>query len=253
MIQQQTVTGTSTYLRGVPDLTLIGVPTGLQDRAPSIISFPQQFNKDTRVVWKEVMEDEKFRLGVLHLPLEEMWYRCILEFLNRCEAQGFMPFSDTTQQEKNDAAISYLQSARLAMVKFANNVGLFGKDRIRLMKACRDYIQRDYGFTVQSWAYARPILDPTFEKWLLQAPSPRFHRSTDLKLVKQIQPNACLWVRYVNPTRITIGYEIQIGTRIAVPGRRVPTKKEVEAYIDSSVWLPIIRAHRFKGVGGRLF
>jgi hypothetical protein len=240
-------------MKGVPDLTLIGVPTGLQDRAPSVISFPQKFNKDTRVVWKEVMDDDKFKAGLSRLSVDQMWYECILEYLNRCEAQGFMPFSDTTQQEKNDAAISYLTSARIHLVKFVNSIGLFDKDKIRLYKAIRDYVPREYGFSIVQWAYSRPILDPTFESWLLQAPSPRFHRSTDMKVVKIIQPNVHLWVRYINSTRITVGYEINIGTAISVPGRRLPSRKDVEAFVDRVIWLPIVRSHRFKGVGGRLF
>lgn len=252
----QLVLGTSTYMRGVPDLTLIGVPEGLQSRAPSVISFPQQFNKDTRIIWKEVMESEKFKNLIARLPTDEQWYQAILHYLNLCEEKGFMPFSsNTTQQDKNDAAITYLTSARIAMVKFANSIGLFDKekDRIRLYKAVRDYVRRENGFSVVSWAYSRPILDPTFEKWLMQAPSPRFIRSTDLKLVKMIQPNCHMWVKYINSTRITVGYEIQIGTAVSVPGKRLPTKKEVESFIDRNIWLPIVRSHRFKGVGGRLF
>ena len=238
--------------RSLPNLSLIGVPEGQQNRAPGVMSYPDRFNPDARNIWKEMFQDEMFvaNLRATENP-DTQWHSAIIEFLKRCEMFGAVPFINVTHQEQNDAAMSALSSARISLKKYVDGIGLF--DKIKIFKACREYKVKERGLEVTAWADVRPVLDPYFEKWLVTAPSPRFTRSTDLKYVKMIQPNVTFWVRYVNSTRITIGYEIQVASPISVPGKRLATRKEIDNFVDRVIWLPIVRTHRFIALKGRLF
>jgi hypothetical protein len=238
--------------RSLPNLSLIGVPEGMQGRAPCAPAYPQRFNGDARFVWEKMFTDQGFIDHIRGLDgVEDQWYYAITEYLKRCAEIGALPFHPITEQEKNDAVIQSLSSARIALVKFVNGVGLF--NRVKMYKACRDYKIKERGFGIVSWAYLRRIEDPTFEKWLTQAPSPRFLYSTDLKYTKIIQPNCHVWVRYPNSTRATIGFEIQVATPVSVPGNRLATRADLDNFVDRVIWKPIIRAHRFDGIGLRLF
>jgi hypothetical protein len=245
-------TGRLKMPKALPDLSLIGVPEGQQNRAPGIFSYPQKFNGDAAFIWKKMFNDELFKAELKSIDKpEDQWYRAIMEFLKICGEIGAVPFSNVTQQELNDAVTSSLTSARIALVNFCDGVGLF--QRVRPFECCVDYKIKEKGFGLVAWAKSRPVFDPGFEKWLNLAPNPRFIRSTDLKWVRHIQSNVNVWVRYVNPQRITIGYEIQVASPISVPGKRLATRKEIDAFVDRVIWKPIVRAHRFKDLKGRLF
>ena len=244
--------GTSTNLKGMPDLTMLGVPEGLQERAPSIPSYPRRFNADARFIWKQMIQDKDFQTRMRALdtfPL--MWHCAIVEFLTRCNEFAATPFSDTTLQNQNDNAITALQSARISLCKFVDGIGLF--EKIKIQKAWRDYKIREKGFAIYAWATVRRVADPSFEKWLTQAPTPRLTRSIDLKYRKMIQPNVEVWVRFPVNTRVMVGYEILIAHPISIPGKRLATRKEIDAYIDKSIWLPLVRSFRFKNLGMRIF
>jgi hypothetical protein len=246
------VVAKSTHLRGLPDLHLIGVPEQMQSRAPNPASFPTKFNGDSRRFWMKLLNDDKFKAELKQYEaIEDKWYRTILKFLDVCEEEGILPFAAVTEQQKNDSVMQYLQNSRHALVKFVNNIGLF--EKLKIQKACREFIRKPNGFIVTSWATCKPNLDPTFEKWLVTAPSPRFTPSTNNMYVKHIQSNLTLWVRYVSKTRITVGYEIHTATPVSIPGKRLPTRKEVDSFIDRTIWLPTVRANRFENVTNRLF
>ncbi len=246
------VVARSTYLKGLPELTLIGVPEGLQSRPPMLGSYPRQFNADARFVWKKMLEDEAFKSQMKSADTpEDKWYMALKEFLARCEQLGVLPFNNITEEQKNDAVITSLQSARVELVTFANRIGLL--EKLRITKACRDYKVKEKGFGIVSWAYCKYVDDPTFEQWLTKSPSPRFTRALDLKYSKMLQPNLLLWVRYPSPTRVTVGFEIQVASTVSIPGKRLATRKEIDSFVDRVIWKPIVRAHRFNGVGGRIF
>jgi hypothetical protein len=62
-----------------------------------------------------------------------------------------------------------------------------------------------------------------------------------------------MWVRYLNESRVTIGFSIEVAGTINIPGKKTPKRKEVDAWIDRMIWLPIVRAHKFEDIRNRLF
>ncbi len=237
--------------RALPNLSLIGVPDGAQGRSPSESSYPGKFEPHARFVWEKMFKDENFTSRIKQLSVDDKWYQSIVEFLQRCEAIGALPFFPVTEQQRNDSVMESLTHARVALVKFFDGIGMF--ERVKIYKACREYKPKEWGFGIVSYAYCRPISDPTFEKWLTTAPTPRFLRSLDLKFKKLILPNCEAWVRVPNLSRITVGFEIQVASPVSVQGNRLATKKEINNFVDRTIWLPIVRAHRFEGIGLRLF
>lgn len=236
-----------------PNLSLLGVPESLQGRTPGVMSYPDKFNPDARWIWKKMFEkDDYFKLEIkAEENIDLQWRMAIVEFLRRCEQVGAVPFANVTQQELNDAVITSLTAARTYLKSFVDGIGLF--DRIRLDTVSREYHIKERGTSVHSWATCKPIKDPTFEKWLTTKPNPGLVMSTSQKYTRLLQSNLLFWVRYVNSTRITVGFEIQVASPISVPGKRLATRKDIETFMSRTIWLPIVRAQRFKGLKSRLF
>lgn len=236
----------------MPNLSLIGVPESMQQRPPMIGSYPDKFNQDARWVWKKMFSDDAFKEELRSDDDADLqWHSAIVEFLRRCEQDGVMPFHPNTQQELTDAVVNSLNNARIYLKNFIDGIGLF--ERVKVLTACREYHIKEHGTAVISWATLRNVRDPFFEKWLTQKPNPGLVMSTAQQYQRLIQSNILVSVKYINQTRVTVKYEIQIGTPISVPGKRLATKKEAEDFMDRVVWLPIVRAHRFRGLKNRLF
>jgi len=238
--------------KSLPSLSLIGVPDSMQARGPFAASYPQRFNSDARNIWDKMFQDADFVSAVKSRDtVEDQWYWAITEFLKRCGDEGVLPFLNVTQQEKNDAAINSLSQARQSLVHFVDGINLF--EKVKIQKAYFNYILKDNGFKIRAWATLRPNFDPLFVKWLRTAPLPRFLPVGDDTYGRMITPNVHMWVRYLNGSRISLGYDIDIGSQVSVPGKRLATRKEVDSFIDRVIWKPIVRGHRFKQVKNRLF
>lgn len=242
----------STHLKGFPDLALIGVPDKFLEREPLIISYPKRFAESARPLWIKTLNDPTVnRMMREAQSLDEKWQIAIQEFLDKCEEEGMYPFTNSTQQDRNDAAIEYLKAARIDLILFMNQTDLL-TTRFRVRSACRDYFVKENGLRVVAWAECKNTGSLENEQLLTNLPH-RFYRTADKRLIRQVRPNAFFWVRFVNNARLHIGYEISVATPVQVPRKNVPTKKETYKFIDQVIWTPLIRAHRFKGVMNRLF
>lgn len=252
MIRSDEITASRTSTpNSLPSLALIGVPENMQDKAPGVTSYPSKFSQEGRRVWEALFRDETFQYDFKQCSsAEDKWYFAIVRFLDACGDASITPFANATEQDRNDAAIQYLTAGRMDLVRFADEVGFF--EKVSLGKVTTTYRLKDYGFRVASSAQIRKLKDPLFEKWLTTPPLPRFLRTGDMLYSKHIRSNVNMWVRYVNSARITVGYEIDIATSVSVSGKRLPTRKEVDSFIDRVIWKPVLRAHRFKNTN-RLF
>ncbi len=103
-------------------------------------------------------------------------------------------------------------------------------------------------------ATLRPFEDPTFEKWLIQIPQPRFTYQGSGVYHNMLQANIDLWIEIKNRNRVEVMYSVFCHTPVAIPEYgKLPTKSKLTQYAEKIIWLPVIRAHRFENVGGRLF
>jgi len=237
------------------DLSILGVPEIHQNSKPSAQSFPQKFNEQSKSIWVSLLESKVYQDQVqVWGNLDLIWHNTIQEFLNLCEKVGVFPFDNNLAGAHNEVFKDALRRARILIVKYVNECGLF--ERVRVRKAFRQYSRTPNGMTVTSWADLYPLddLGYDFEEWLQQSPSPRMYKHTNNRYVKYVQTQRVrVWVRYINPMRIRVGFDIDIEGTVQIPNAPAATRQEVDTFIDKTMLFPLIRSHRFKHVKNRLF
>ena len=237
---------------GMTDLSIIGVPSAQQKNLPTVTGYPRKFSGEALPVWTKMLQDPVYKNEIRSEgDPDKVWHNTIIEFLKRCEAEGLVPFTGNTETTKNEYVFEFVNRSRIDLVAYFDEVGFF--ERVKIRKAYREYLRNDSMLTIQSWAELTPVKDMSFEKWLVQVPLPRFHKSVDNRYVRMIQPHIMAWVRYLNPARVTVGFDIQVAGTINIPGKKTPKRKEVDAFIDKTIWLPIVRAHKIDAIKNRLF
>lgn len=234
------------------DLSIIGVPEAGQKKIPNMTSYPQKFDPAGMAVWQEYVSSEEFKTWARGVgDLDQVWHETIKTFLRRCEDQGVLPFKNNTDLTRNEFIQDAFNRSRIMLVRWFDEVGLF--ERVKVRKAYREYIRNEKGITIRCWAELFPVKDAGFEEWLRKTPSPRFLKYPDGRWTKMVQPHITVWVKILNASRTIVGYEVKMAGTINIPGKKTPTKKEVNRFIDNTIWFPIVRAHRIDAVKNRLF
>ena len=238
--------------KGLTDLSIIGVPSSQFKKAPGVAGFPKKFNPEAQKVWTEMVQDPDFKQRCKNYPsLDLMWHNAIQEFLKRCEDTGVYPFINNADVTKNEFIQDFVRRARIDLVKYIDQSGLF--ERVKIRKAYREYVRKDQGLIITSWAELYPVKDDDFLKWLQTSPMPRFIKMTEGRYRRVVRPNVEIWVKWINSQRVTVSFTIEVAGSVMVPNKPIPKRSEVDKYIDNMIYLPTIRAHRFKFVKTRLF
>lgn len=234
------------------DLSIIGVPDAYQQKIPTITSYPTKFDQVGLSIWQALVSDPEYKAWARDLQdLDLVWHETIKKFLKRCEEEGVLPFKNNTDLTKNEFVQDAFTKARIQLVHWLNEVKLF--ERVKVKKAYREYIRNEKGLTIRCWAELFPVKDVGFEEWLRKTPQPRFLKYPDNRWTKMVQPHIMCWVRILGPARVVVGYEVKLAGTVNIPGKKTPTKKEVNKYLDDYLWYPIIRAHRINAIKTRLF
>lgn len=238
--------------KGLTDLSIIGVPMSQHTKMPGVSGFPKKFNPDAQKVWTEMVQDPAFKQRCKnYVTLDLAWHHAIQEFLKRCEDTGVFPFINNTDITKNEFIQDFVRRARIDLVKYIDASGLF--ERVKVRKAYREYIRKDQGLVITSWAELYVVKDPDFLKWLQTSPMPRFVKMTEGRYRRVVRPNVEVWVKWINSQRVVVSFTIEVAGIVTLPNKPNPKRKEVDSYIDNMIYLPTIRAHRFKFVKTRLF
>lgn len=245
------ITSTATKTENLTDLSILGVPESHFGKKPGVYGYPKKFSPEALPVWKEMLCSKEFKKKTNNLNLDMSWHIAIQDFLELCETRGVFPFVNSTDISRNEYISDFIRRSRIELVKYFNEIKLF--EKVKVKKAYRKYTRKDGGLIVSSWAELFPVHDPNFESWLTQTPLPRFLKTVNNRWTKQLRPNLQIWVRIINKSRITIGFNIQTAGVISIPGNKSPSRKEVDDYIDDLIFLPIIRSHRFDNLKTRLF
>lgn len=239
--------------RGLTDLSIIGVPESQFKRYPGVAGYPQKFAPEAQKVWNKLVMDPAFQLRCKNtVSLDVAWNNAIQEFLALCEDLGVFPFVNNADTSRNEFIQDFVRRGRIALVKFFDDNKIF--ERVKVKKAYRDYVRKDTGLIILSWADVKVVGDyEEFLNWVQQVPAPRFLKTTEGRYTKMIQPNVNAWVKYTGPTRITVGFSLEVAGTVTVPNKPNPKRKEVDKFIDNMIYLPVVRAHRFQNVTTRLF
>ena len=234
------------------DLTAIGVPLDQQSQWPQLVAYPSRFSDEAFPVWESVLEDESFAKKVqLSGDRQTAWHSTITEFLARCASADINPTPRGAQTGPTAQAKDQARRGRIYVVDYCDKIKLFEKMQVRY--AHREYIRNGEMLTIYSWAQMFPHLDPTLDKWLTSLPMPRFMRHNRSRLVATVRPNVRVWVDCINLYRIVIGMQIDIRARIEIPGNPVPSRKDIDDFLDTNVWMPLVRSIRFNNINNRLF
>ncbi len=235
------------------DLSIIGVPDQCQQRIPTATAYPRKFDGQALSIWQKYVDTPEFKTWARgQSDLDQVWHETIKCFLKRCEDEGVVPFANNTDTTRNEFVENAFSRSRIMLVSWFNEIKMF--ERVRVRKAFREYVANDKGILVRSWAELFNVKDlPEFEAWLQKTPSPRFLKYPDNRWTKMVQPHIMVWVRVINSSRVVVGYEIKLAGTINIPGKKTPTKKEVNKFLDNTLWFPIVRAHRIDAIKNRLF
>jgi hypothetical protein len=235
------------------DLSIIGVPDQCQQRIPTATAYPRKFDGQALSIWQKYVDTPEFKAWARsQADLDQVWHETIKCFLKRCEDEGVVPFANNTDTTRNEFVENAFSRSRIMLVRWFDEIKLF--ERVRVRKAFREYVANDKGIVIRSWSELFNVKDlPEFEAWLQKTPSPRFLKYPDNRWTKMVQPHIMVWVRIINSSRVVVGYEIKLAGTINIPGKKTPTKKEVNKFLDNTLWFPIVRAHRIDAIKNRLF
>jgi len=224
----------------VPFLSNLGIPAIEQARPPTAKGFPTAFNSNNQSVWEQAVQETEASKSA-----ESDWGRTIRRYVDLCEARGVYPFQNV-HESRNDQITDYLRDRRRAFVKFVNNSNFF--ENIKLRTTDREVKVTDGGFilTIVGHAY---IEDPSFEQWLTTRPSPSFdlvvHEGRHTKsLMDGLTMFAYTERRAKSPIRWIIGYEIVCPMFPDLPDKHLPSKAEIENFVLSVLWMPILKGQR---------
>jgi hypothetical protein len=226
-------------------LSLIGVD---QTKAlPSVDQFPASFNKeDGLAVWRKVLSSTEYKSVT-----RDHWDTALRLYLHACDVAGIFPFARSTQQSNNDTTIRFLTNARRKLQWYFKLVGMF--DKISPLFINRSYTFSSNHFEVTTEAQLLPINDPTFGKWLRMTPYPGFRpgiRSTVLtKLVQNtVESEIRLDFDLQRKLRPVFWINIHCHTPITYSSVGPPaSKEELTEYAEKTIWLPLVRSHRYPG------
>jgi hypothetical protein len=238
------------------ELSLLNID-GSKD--PSLYNFPTKFSTAGRRIWAELLKSPQYAKAKLSFKSrDDDWTWVLRAYLTLCNKAGVMPFKGSTEQSKVDAVTAFLTVARRRAIKFMDDIGFF--ERTKLFLTSREYGILPDRFVVITRAQLRPIQDPTFTNWLCSHPPGPLFRTTGHagQYVKNLFNNIDSGVTFefngIYMVRPTLTMIMQCETPIAYGHTRsIATEQAAREYAESTIWLPLVRSHRFRNATNRLF
>lgn len=239
------------------ELSLLNVD-GSKD--PSIYNFPTKFSPAGQRIWKELLLSPQYqRAKSSFKSRDDNWTWMLTSYLRMCEKSGVMAFKNSSQQSKVDAVTAFMTVARRRAVQFFDSVGMFEKAAPFITS--REYIFTPKSFAVLTTAQLYQIKDPTFVAWLQSHPpdGPLFRASGHSavftrSLFNNIDSGVSFEFHSANMYRPVMKMLVQCQTPIAYGNTRsLPTEQSARDFAENTIWLPLVRSHRFANVGNRLF
>lgn len=221
-------------------LSNLGIDPFQQARPPTADVFPLAFNPNNKGLWVRALENTKAYPDIM-----EWWGHAIHKYVDLCAEHSVFPFQDI-HQAANDQITSYLLERRRVFVKFVDQTDFFHS--MYLKSTHRKVVATDSGFSLAVYADAQ-IKDPTFVKWLLESPLPRFtHDLANRRYVKQLMNGLAIFAynqyNEAMSERWEVGYEIDCPMFPEVPTNNLPSKKEIEEFVLEVLWMPLLRSMR---------
>jgi hypothetical protein len=224
-----------------PFLSQLGITPIQQAREPVADAFPIAFNPNNRAVWQDAVARLE-PMGDTYLE----WAQCVARYIQLCERRGIFPFQNT-HQARNDQISDFLRDRRLEWVRFMDRCSFFTELKIR--KSEQSVRMTETGF-VLTGEFDSQVADPSFDKWLTQAPAPKFDFvKHDGRYLKRLRDGLLLYAirdNKIGPKHWTFGYEISCNIFPDLPANHTPSRTELEKFVLEALWAPEMRAIRPK-------
>lgn len=224
-----------------PFLSNLGISAIDQARAPTVQTFPPTFNQNNQSLWATAVQEL-----IPSNSASRDWGLTIKRYVSLCEAWGVYPFQNV-RQSRNDQISDYLRERRRAFIHFVNSSNFFGNIKLRTTERSVRTTESGFVLTIVGHAY---IDDPSFEKWLIQMPYPRFdlvkHEGRHTKpLMEGLTMFAYAEHQATrSPTRWIIGYDIVCPMFPDLPDKHLPSRAEIEDFVLRILWMPVLRGMR---------
>jgi hypothetical protein len=238
------------------DLAIIGVPAQYRTQRPVYEAYPTKFLPGAFSVWELMLDSKEYGVKSSGQTIDGAWHNAIQLFLAMCADLNVSPFADNTEIPATEYVNYVARKYRIMLKRYVDSTRLL-VDKLKVRVAYREYVRTSTGLIISSWAEMFPYTTQTraeFESDLTDIKGPRFLRYVNNHFVHVVVPDLQIWVKPINMYRIQMGFTIEVrdGT-INIIGNKTPTRKEVDAYIDRQIWLPLLRQQRFDGNLSRLF
>lgn len=236
-----------------PDFTVLRLD---YNSYPTKELFPRTLNPKGRPSWEGMFEGKDPYTQVQeNLKNDEAWHTYILEYTKRARKANVPPFSYESVNLNNDLLVMDLMSSRRHLVRFVNKYNFFSKFYIRTIHRHYDFNDDNMVIDVKADLWPNTV-DPTLEDWIRSIQGPRMLRSPEASRLykKELPQGPTIWLRFINSSRIQLGYTIRVERLPVIVGlTRLPTKAIMTQFMEQNIWLPIVRTYRFQGAKFRLF
>jgi len=228
---------------GSVNLQSLGVAARHHGKRPTKSAYPPRFNPDARKIWDKMMASKEFlgMMGALGTP-ESQWRMALSEFMKRARNANVVAVQDTSGASANKRIENYLGNGRRKLVAALDKTGLLST--ARLMKPHRLVAQRNSGFLITSSAELKVPTLSAYGDLVKQLSGHGFTMPRGGSLQRQVCPG----VRVQLNRRPTLSYTVEVHQDpvIRVRGNGVVSKKQFLSFVERRLWLPVVRANRFK-------
>jgi len=223
-------------------LSLLGVSDYYQTKNPSKLSCPAKFKATN--IWKAMFDNRDF---VTHLEQSnDKWNYAISVYLKICHDQGETAFKDEGDRTTNNRISEYLMTARRIVVKYLDSTGILDKYSLRFPE--RGYVFKDNGFMIINRAVVRNFGDAIQLTDYIK--SVGFTRTGDGRFHKVLNSAIRVHFKITNGINAIISYEIKVHSTPYVPLKRL-SRIKMNNWVSHYLWLPAVRANRFKTLKNR--
>lgn len=228
-------------------LSLIGVPERYQKEGPSLRSFPSRFNPKAHHIWKECLNKYDYSI----LPIDKQWESIVEHYLDECEMNAIAPFQDTPDVSDNKRIIEALSKARLKLVDFFKESNLFSILTLYYKGTTYENSANEFKLTSYgkisgfgSKSNLVKYLTNTFE-----------FKTMPRGLVLPLSTTTKIHITDITDTSALISYSVRVETSVFHPDMhsRMVNDEEMDKFIDTYIWQPIVRTRKIPGLKTSLF
>lgn len=228
------------------DLTVLGIPTSMQNRKPQELYYPDSFNPAARTVWLQMFNDNIFQDDMkLILDSHEGWLFAVRSFMDQCGREDIDPFKSRKDPSVNNHVRNIMMRRRNELRAYLDRSKFFTKVRIESPAAVRTY-------TWLSNGNVRLKVALQFKAEGGKDAVVAVARSTLMKMLpdgsggysRNLLSNLTVGINRLSGTKGWLYYTMEIAQPYHVPDSK-QTLRDKQEWFDKEFFNPMVRGLRF--------